>query len=140
MPVNPATTDWSMWRRSTLRAPRHGNEIGPPGFYCGVTPLPAFHPIRGCCRANCDILPTRSPALCAVYFLVTDRRTFDRSWEPMRRYYFHYRDGPSTFEDDVGEVFADASLARQHATKIAGELVGGGNRSTATICVDHSTQ
>src|ERR1700733_2432036 len=77
MPVNPATTDQSMARRPSLRAPRLGNETGPPGFYCGVTPLPAFHPLRGCCRANCGILPTRSLALCAVYFLVAGRRIFD---------------------------------------------------------------
>src|SRR3984893_1068864 len=28
-------------------------------------PLPAFHPLRGCSRAKCGILPTRSLALCA---------------------------------------------------------------------------
>src|ERR1700692_4851 len=77
MPVNPAATDWSMWRRPTLPATCPGNEIGPAGFYCGVTPLPAFHPLRGCCRAKCGILPTRSLALCAVHFLVTGRRIFD---------------------------------------------------------------
>src|ERR1700730_2158157 len=40
-------------------------------------PLPAFHPLRGCSRAKCGILPTRSLALCAVHFLVTGRRIFD---------------------------------------------------------------
>ena len=42
MPVNPATTDWSMWRRPTLRATRPGNEIGAAAVLCGVAPLPAF--------------------------------------------------------------------------------------------------
>ena len=53
----------------------------------------------------------------------------------MPRYYFHYRDGSSIFEDDVGEVFADASLARQHATKIARELAQGGEPPNAAIVV-----
>jgi hypothetical protein len=53
----------------------------------------------------------------------------------MPRYYFHYRDGSSLFEDDVGEVFADASLARQHATKIARELARGGEPPNAAIVV-----
>ena len=54
----------------------------------------------------------------------------------MPRYYFHYRDGSSIFEDDVGEVFADASLAMQHATKIAGELARGGEPTNAAIVVE----
>jgi hypothetical protein len=53
----------------------------------------------------------------------------------MPRYYFHYRDGSSTFEDEVGEVFADASLAMQHATKIARELARGGEPTNAAIVV-----
>ena len=53
----------------------------------------------------------------------------------MPRYYFHFRDGSSIFEDDVGEVFADASLARQHATKIARELARGGEPINAAIVV-----
>ena len=53
----------------------------------------------------------------------------------MRRYYFHYRDGSSIFEDDVGEVFAGASLAMQHATKIARELAQGGEPPNAAIVV-----
>jgi hypothetical protein len=53
----------------------------------------------------------------------------------MPRYYFHYRDGSSIFEDVVGEVFADSSLARQHATKIARELVRGGEPTNAAIVV-----
>jgi hypothetical protein len=52
----------------------------------------------------------------------------------MPRYYFHYRDGSS--EDDVGEVFADASLALQHATKIARELARGGEPTNAAIVVE----
>jgi hypothetical protein len=53
----------------------------------------------------------------------------------MPRYYFHYRDGSSIFEDDVGEVFADASLAMQHATTIARELARGGEPANAAIVV-----
>jgi hypothetical protein len=53
----------------------------------------------------------------------------------MPHYYFHYRDGSSMFEDDVGEVFADASLAMQHATKIARELARGGEPTNAAIVV-----
>jgi hypothetical protein len=54
----------------------------------------------------------------------------------MPRYYFHYRDGSSSiFEDDFGEVFADASLAMQHATKIARELARGGEPTNAAIVV-----
>ena len=53
----------------------------------------------------------------------------------MPRYYFLYRDGSSIFEDDVGEVFADASSAMQHATKIARELVRGGEPTNAAIVV-----
>jgi hypothetical protein len=54
----------------------------------------------------------------------------------MPHYYFHYRDGSSIFEDDIGEVFADASLAMQHATKIARELARGGESINATIVVE----
>jgi hypothetical protein len=53
----------------------------------------------------------------------------------MPRYYFHYRDGSSTLADDVGEVFADVSLAMQHATKIARELARGGEPTDAAIIV-----
>jgi len=53
----------------------------------------------------------------------------------MPRYYFHYRDGLSTVADNVGEVFADISLARQHATKIARELAQGGEPPNAAIVV-----
>jgi hypothetical protein len=63
-----------------------------------------------------------------------------RFWEPMPRYYFHYRDGSSIFDDDVGEVFADASLARQHAKKIARELARGGEPTSAAIVVVESGQ
>ena len=58
----------------------------------------------------------------------------------MPRYYFHYRDGSSIFEDDVGEVFTDASLAMQHATKIARELVRGGEPTNAAILVTEGSQ
>jgi hypothetical protein len=53
----------------------------------------------------------------------------------MPRYYFHYRDGSSILEDDVGEVFANASLALQHARKIALELARGGEPTNAAIIV-----
>ena len=39
------------------------------------------------------------------------------------------------FEDEVGEVCADASLAMQHATKVAGELARGGESINAAIVV-----
>ena len=58
----------------------------------------------------------------------------------MPRYYFHYRDGSSIFEDDVGEVFADASLAMQHAMKIARELARGGEPTNALIIVAEGDQ
>jgi Domain of unknown function (DUF6894) len=69
-------------------------------------------------------------ALCAVYFFVLPDTRMRRP-----RYYFHYRDGSSTFADDVGEVFADVSLAMQHATKIARELAQGGEPPNAAIVV-----
>ncbi len=58
----------------------------------------------------------------------------------MPRYYFHYRDGSSIFEDYVGEVFADASLAMQHARKIARELARGGEPINAAIVVVEAGQ
>jgi len=58
----------------------------------------------------------------------------------MPRYYFHYRDGSSIFEDGVGETFADASLALQHARKIALELARGGEPTNATIQVTEGGQ
>ena len=58
----------------------------------------------------------------------------------MPRYYFHYRDGSSILEDDVGEVFADASLALQHARKIALELARGGEPTNAAIIVAEGDQ
>jgi hypothetical protein len=58
----------------------------------------------------------------------------------MPRYYFHYRVGSSIFEDDVGELLADASLAIQHATKIARELARGGEPTNAAIVVVESGQ
>jgi hypothetical protein len=44
----------------------------------------------------------------------------------MPRYHFHFRAESSTFRDEVGEVFADISLALQHAKRIALELARGG--------------
>jgi hypothetical protein len=58
----------------------------------------------------------------------------------MPRYYFHYRDGSSIWEDDVGEVFADVSLALQHARKVALELVRGGEPTNAAIIVAEGDQ
>jgi hypothetical protein len=58
----------------------------------------------------------------------------------MPRYYFHYRDGSSTFADDVGEVFADASLAMKHAAKISRELARGGEPPNAAIVVVEGSQ
>jgi hypothetical protein len=58
----------------------------------------------------------------------------------MPRYYFHYRDGSSIFEDDVGEVFANASLALQHARTIALELARGGEPINAAIIVAEGDQ
>jgi hypothetical protein len=128
MPVNPATTDRSMSRRPALHVP--GTKLGRRGFIAGLRPYLLSIP---CCLAKRGILPTRFLASYAVYFLVTGRSI--RSWEPMPRYYFHYRDGSSIFEDYVGEVFADASLAMQHATKIARELARGGEPISAAIVV-----
>jgi hypothetical protein len=58
----------------------------------------------------------------------------------MPRYYFHFRDGPSIFKDEVGEMFADASLALQHAKKIALELARGGEPADAVIIVAEGDQ
>ena len=58
----------------------------------------------------------------------------------MPRYYFHYRDGSSILEDDVGEVFADVCLALQHARKIALELARGGEPANAAIIVAEGDQ
>jgi hypothetical protein len=55
--------------------------------------------------------------------------------EPMPRYHFHFRAGSSIFKDEVGEVFADASLALQHAKQIALELVRGGEPTDASIII-----
>ena len=51
----------------------------------------------------------------------------------MPRYYFRFKDGSSIFKDDVGEVFADASLALQYAKWIALELPQGGEPTNASI-------
>jgi hypothetical protein len=135
MPVNPATPIGRCGggRLCALHVP--GTKLRRRGFIAGVTPLPAFHRLRGCGRAKCGILPTRPVAdvLCTFSHLVAGYSI--RSWEPMPRYYFHYRDGSSIFEDDVGEVFADASLAMQHAKKIARELARGGEPTNAAIVV-----
>ena len=58
----------------------------------------------------------------------------------MPRYHFHFRDGPSIFKDKAGEVFADPSLALQHARKIALELVRGGEPKDAHIIVAEGDQ
>jgi hypothetical protein len=63
-----------------------------------------------------------------------------RSREPMPRYYFHYRDGSSLFEDEIGEMFADAAQALQHAKRIALELTRGGEPINAAITVAQGDQ
>jgi hypothetical protein len=57
----------------------------------------------------------------------------------MPRYYFHFREGSSLFKDEIGEVFADASLALQHANEIARELLRGGEPANASIIVAEAT-
>ena len=53
----------------------------------------------------------------------------------MPRYFFHFRAEASLFKDEDGEVLADASLAFQHARRIAAELVHGGESTNAAIVV-----
>jgi hypothetical protein len=53
----------------------------------------------------------------------------------MPRYHFHFQAGTSTFRDEVGDVFADESLALQHARRIALELARGGEPANAAIIV-----
>ena len=63
------------------------------------------------------------------------RNILIRPRKPMPRYYFHFRDGSSIFKDEVGEVFANATLALQHAKRIAHELARGGEPASASIIV-----
>ena len=59
----------------------------------------------------------------------------------MPRYYFHYKDGPTLFEDEAGEVLGDATQALQHAKRIALELTQGGEPAhTAIIVTDGDHQ
>jgi hypothetical protein len=58
----------------------------------------------------------------------------------MPRYYFHFREGSSLFKDEIGEVFAGASLALQHANEIARELLRGGEPANASIIVAEGDQ
>ena len=53
----------------------------------------------------------------------------------MPRYFFHFRVEASLFKDENGEVLADASVALQHAGRIAAELVHGGESTNAAIVV-----
>jgi Domain of unknown function (DUF6894) len=53
----------------------------------------------------------------------------------MPRYFFHFRVEASLFKDKDGEVLADASVALQHARRIAAELVRGGESTNAAIIV-----
>jgi hypothetical protein len=57
------------------------------------------------------------------------------STKSMPRYFFHFRAEASLFKDEDGEVLADASLALQHARRIAAELVHGGESTNAAIIV-----
>jgi hypothetical protein len=58
----------------------------------------------------------------------------------MPRHYFHFRAGSSLFKDEVGEVFAEASLALQHGKRIALEPVRGGEPANAAIVVVEGDQ
>ena len=58
-----------------------------------------------------------------------------RSTWSMPRYFFHFRVEASLFKDENGEVLADASVALQHARRIAAELVHGGESTNAAIVV-----
>ena len=53
----------------------------------------------------------------------------------MPRYYFHFHDGSSSFEDEIGEVFANAGAALRQARRIALELARGGEPANAAIIV-----
>jgi hypothetical protein len=53
----------------------------------------------------------------------------------MPRYYFHFQDGSSRFEDGIGEVFPDASSALRQARRIAVELARGGEPMHTTVIV-----
>jgi hypothetical protein len=53
----------------------------------------------------------------------------------MPRYHFRSRAGSSIFRDEVGDVFADAFLALQHAKRIALELARGGELAKAASIV-----
>jgi hypothetical protein len=53
----------------------------------------------------------------------------------MTRYYFHFRAASSLVKDEIGEIFADASSALQHARKIAQELMQGGEPAGGSIIV-----
>jgi hypothetical protein len=81
--------------------------------------------------------------LCCLYFVEISLGSPDisnRSKEPMPRYYFHYRDRSSLFKDEIGEIFADAASALQHARRIALELVRGGEPTNALIIVAEGDQ
>jgi uncharacterized protein DUF6894 len=53
----------------------------------------------------------------------------------MPRYYFHFHDGSSSFDDETGEVFADPAAALRQARRIALELARGGEGANAAIIV-----
>ena len=77
--------------------------------------------------APIGLLPARFVALqCCLDFVAIGT---------MPRYHFHFRAGSSTFRDEVGDVFADESLALQHARRIALELARGGEPANAAIIV-----
>ncbi len=74
----------------------------------------------------------------AVAFFVVSLSPAMASRNPtksMPRYFFHFRAEASLFKDEDGEVLADASLALQHARRIAAELVHGGESTNAAIIV-----
>ncbi|MGZ5875265.1 MAG: DUF6894 family protein [Bradyrhizobium sp.] len=56
----------------------------------------------------------------------------------MPRYYVHFRDGSSPFKDEVGEVFADASLPLRFAIALCQEdrpRTGAGRRGAGSVIV-----
>ena len=77
------------------------------------------------------VVASRSALRCLDFL----SRVFDVIHGTMPRYHFHYRVGSSVVADDVGEVFADISLAKRHATTIARELACGGEPAGAVIVV-----
>jgi hypothetical protein len=98
---------------------------------------------RGCHGTVLTALPVsraqRRPSFArAVALFVVSLSPATASRNPTRsmpHYFFHFRVEGSLFKDEDGEVLADASLALQHARRIAAELVHGGESTNAAIVV-----